>query len=153
MPAKPKLGQNFLNDAQATQRIAAALGDISGQTVVEIGPGQGAITRALAARAAHVLAIELDPHLAVSLRAYLPPDRVTVIEQDVLNFDFAEASKHAGRRLPLAGNLPYYITSPILLARATTGCYPSQCRCTAQSSGFSLCPRARSPRRPMCTPQ
>jgi len=120
MPAKPKLGQNFLNDAQATQRIAAALGDISGQTVVEIGPGQGAITRALAARAAHVLAIELDPHLAVSLRAYLPPDRVTVIEQDVLNFDFAEASKHAGRRLPLAGNLPYYITSPILLKLAAS---------------------------------
>lgn len=118
MPAKPKLGQNLLNDSQAIQRIAAALGDIAGQTIIEIGPGQGAITRALAARAAHVLAIELDHHFAISMRANFPPDRVTVIEQDVLNFDFAAASKTAGRPLPLAGNLPYYITSPILLKLA-----------------------------------
>jgi 16S rRNA (adenine1518-N6/adenine1519-N6)-dimethyltransferase len=120
MPAKPKLGQNFLNDAQAIQRIAAALGDLTGQTVIEIGPGQGAITRALAAKAAHVLAIELDPHLAVSLRAYLPADRLTVLQQDVLNFDFAAAAAAAGRPLPLAGNLPYYITSPILLKLAAS---------------------------------
>jgi len=115
MPAKPKLGQNLLNDSQAIQRIAAALRDIAGQTIIEIGPGQGAITRALAARAAHVLAIELDHHFAISMRANFPPDRVTVIEQDVLNFDFAAASNTAGRPLPLAGNLPYYITSPILM--------------------------------------
>ena len=118
MPAKPKLGQNLLNDIQAIQRIAAALGDISGQTIIEIGPGQGAITHALAARAAHVLAIELDHHFAISMRANFPPDHVTVIEQDVLNFDFAAAAKNAGRPLPLAGNLPYYITSPILLKLA-----------------------------------
>ena len=120
MPAKPKLGQNFLNDTQAIQRIAAAMGDISGQTVVEIGPGQGAITHALVARAAHVLAIELDAHLSISLRAHFPPDRVTVLEQDVLHFDFAAASAAAGRRLPVTGNLPYYITSPILLKLAAS---------------------------------
>jgi len=68
MPAKPKLGQNFLDDAQAVQRIAASLGDLSGRTVIEIGPGAGAITGALAARAAHVLAIELDHDLAAHLR-------------------------------------------------------------------------------------
>lgn len=120
MPAKPKLGQNFLNDTQAIERIAASMGDISGQTVVEIGPGQGAITRALAARAGHVIAIELDPHLAISLRAHFSQERVTVAQEDVLNFDFAAASEAAGHRLPIAGNLPYYITSPILLKLAAS---------------------------------
>jgi len=118
MPTKPKLGQNFLNDAQAVQRIAASLGDLSGRTVVEIGPGAGAITGALAARAAHVLAVELDHDLAAHLRTQFPSDRVTVIGQDVLNFDFAAASAAAGQRLPVAGNLPYGITSQIILKLA-----------------------------------
>jgi 16S rRNA (adenine1518-N6/adenine1519-N6)-dimethyltransferase len=68
MPAKPRLGQNFLNDTQAIERIAGSLGDLSGRTVVEIGPGAGAITSALVARAAHVIAVELDPGLAAHLR-------------------------------------------------------------------------------------
>jgi len=120
MPAKPKLGQNFLNDAQAVQRIASSLGDLSGRTVVEIGPGAGAITGALAARAAHVLAVELDSNLAAHLRTKFPPEKVTIIEQDVLNFDFAAASAAAGQRLPVVGNLPYYITSQILLKLAAS---------------------------------
>jgi len=68
MPIKPKLGQNFLVDSEATQRIAASIGDLAGRTVVEIGPGRGAITSELAARAAHVVAVELDPLLAAALR-------------------------------------------------------------------------------------
>jgi 16S rRNA (adenine1518-N6/adenine1519-N6)-dimethyltransferase len=120
MPAKPKLGQNFLDDAQAVQRIAASLGDLSGRTVIEIGPGAGAITGALAARAAHVLAIELDHDLAAHLRTQFPPDRVTVLSQDVLNFDFATASTAAGERLCVIGNLPYGITSQILLKLAAS---------------------------------
>ena len=121
MPTKPKLGQNFLRDPRAVERIAAALGDLSSSTVVEIGPGEGAITAALAARAAHVLAIELDSVLAAQLRAQFPPDsvtpnRVTIVEQSILHFDFAAAAAEGGgARLPVAGNLPYYITSPILL--------------------------------------
>ncbi len=118
MPAKPKLGQNFLVDAQAAQRIAAALGEIAGRTVVEIGPGRGALTGELNKRAGHVLAIELDRELAVSLRGQFEPERVTVVEQDVLRFDFAAAAAQAGERLRVAGNLPYYITSPILLKLA-----------------------------------
>ncbi len=118
MPTKPKLGQNFLNDAQAVERIANSLGDLSGRTVVEIGPGAGAITRALAARASHVVAVELDHDLAAQLRTEFPSDRVTVVNQDVLNFDFAAASAAAGQRLPVAGNLPYGITSQILLKLA-----------------------------------
>jgi 16S rRNA (adenine1518-N6/adenine1519-N6)-dimethyltransferase len=120
MPAKPKLGQNFLNDSQAIERIAASLGDLSGRTVVEIGPGAGAITGALAAHAAHVLAVELDPYFAAHLRTQFSSDRVTVIQQDVLQFDFAAASATAGERLRVAGNLPYGITSQILLKLAAS---------------------------------
>jgi 16S rRNA (adenine1518-N6/adenine1519-N6)-dimethyltransferase len=118
MPFKPKLGQNFLNDQQAIQRIATAIGDCSGRTVVEIGPGRGAITGSLSARAGRVLAIELDTELASLLRAEFPPERVTVVNEDVLDFDFAAASAEAGERLLVVGNLPYLITSPILLKLA-----------------------------------
>ena len=120
MPSKPRLGQNFLEDANAVQRIANSLGDLTGRTVVEIGPGAGAITGALAARAAHVLAVELDPGLAAHLRTQFDPTRVTVLNQDVLHFDFAAASAAAGHPLCVIGNLPYYITSQILLKLAAS---------------------------------
>jgi len=127
MPAKPKLGQNFLVDTEAMQRIAASIGDLTGRTVVEIGPGRGAITEALAARADHVLAVELDHELALHPRVQFPTNRVTVVEQDVLDFDFekaradfAAASAAAGERLLVVGNLPYGITSPILLKLAAS---------------------------------
>jgi 16S rRNA (adenine1518-N6/adenine1519-N6)-dimethyltransferase len=125
MPAKPKLGQNFLVDTEAIQRIAASIGDLTGRIVVEIGPGRGAITEALAARAAHVVAIELDHELALGLCVQFPPQRVTVVEQDVLHYDFETAraefpaaSTAATERLLVVGNLPYGITSPILLKLA-----------------------------------
>jgi 16S rRNA (adenine1518-N6/adenine1519-N6)-dimethyltransferase len=120
MPLKPKLGQNFLVDGQAAQRIVAALGEIAGRTVVEIGPGRGAITESLAARAGRVLAVELDRDLAAHLRAHFDPVRVEMVEQDVLRFDFAAAAAQAGERLRVAGNLPYAITSPILLKLAAS---------------------------------
>jgi len=120
VPFKSKLGQNFLVDPQAAERIAAALGDLSGRTVVEIGPGRGAITGGLASRAGHVIAVELDRELAAQLRARFAPERVTVIERDVLEFDLDAAASEAGGRLCVAGNLPYYITSPILLKLAAS---------------------------------
>jgi 16S rRNA (adenine1518-N6/adenine1519-N6)-dimethyltransferase len=120
MPSKPRLGQNFLRDTDAIRRIADALGHLDGETVVEIGPGQGAITHALVARAAHVMAVELDSSLAARLRTQFPPDRLTVIEADVLAVDFAALSAQAGKRLIVAGNLPYYITSSILLKLAAS---------------------------------
>ena len=122
MSAKPKLGQNFLRDPKAIQRIAASLGDISNRTVVEIGPGRGAITEHLAAQAKHLIAIELDRELAWTLQERFSPERgfpnVTVVRRDVLEFDFAAAEKDAGQSLLVVGNLPYYITSPILLRLA-----------------------------------
>lgn len=120
MPAKPKLGQNFLIDEAAIERIAASVGDLTGRTVVEIGPGRGAITETLAARAAHLLAVELDHELALRLRVHFPADRVTVFEQDVLTYDLAAASETAGERLLIVGNLPYGITSQILLKLAAS---------------------------------
>jgi 16S rRNA (adenine1518-N6/adenine1519-N6)-dimethyltransferase len=120
MPTKPKLGQNFLVDEQAARRIVAALGDIAGRTVVEIGPGRAAITESLAERAGNVVAVEFDRELATALRERFDPARVAVVEQDVLRFDFAAAAAEAGKKLRVAGNLPYAITSPILLKLAAS---------------------------------
>jgi dimethyladenosine transferase len=122
MPAKSKLGQNFLRDANAVERIVDALGDITSTTVVEIGPGHGAITGALAARARRLVAVEIDHDLAIGLRVRFSPETVTIIEQDVLTFDFAAACAkyNEGRPLRIVGNLPYYITSPILLKLAAS---------------------------------
>lgn len=120
MQKKPKLGQNFLVDESAVERIAAALGEIAGRTVVEIGPGRGAITEALAERAGRLTAIELDHALALQLRVRFDATNVTVAEQDVLRFDFAAAARQAGGKLRVAGNLPYYLTSPILLKLAAS---------------------------------
>jgi 16S rRNA (adenine1518-N6/adenine1519-N6)-dimethyltransferase len=118
MPTKSKLGQNFLRDQGAIARIVAALGDVSEQSVIEIGPGEGAITRALCERAGHVTAIEVDHELAIRLKAFYPAEKLTVVEQDVLEFDFAAVAAQSGQKLVVAGNLPYYITSPILLKLA-----------------------------------
>jgi 16S rRNA (adenine1518-N6/adenine1519-N6)-dimethyltransferase len=119
MAAKPKLGQNFLRDTQAIQRIVAALGDLSTRAVVEIGPGKGAITERLASQAKSLIAIELDRELAWNLQERFLSEKgfpsVSVTRQDVLQFDFAAAAKEAGQPLLVVGNLPYYITSPILL--------------------------------------
>jgi 16S rRNA (adenine1518-N6/adenine1519-N6)-dimethyltransferase len=113
MIQKSKLGQNFLNDEAAIARIAAAVGAVAGRTVVEIGPGMGAITESLAARAGRLVAVEYDHQLAIRLKVHFG-ERVEVIEEDVLKFDFAHAAVEAGQRLAVVGNLPYYITSPIL---------------------------------------
>jgi len=124
---KPKLGQHFLVDDSAARRIVDALGDVSQGTVLEIGPGQGVLTSLLAKRARRLIAIELDRVLAAQLRmkfALYP--NVEVIEGDVLAVDFSTlfgpkpgASRPGLVQVPepvqVVGNLPYYITSDILL--------------------------------------
>jgi 16S rRNA (adenine1518-N6/adenine1519-N6)-dimethyltransferase len=124
---KPKLGQNFLSDPAATKQIVEALGDISQSTVVEIGPGRGALTRALAVRAGHLIAVELDRVLAAQLRMqYATLGTVEIIEADVLTVDFPtmlgirtgplrDLRPTARSKAKVVGNLPYYITSDILL--------------------------------------
>jgi 16S rRNA (adenine1518-N6/adenine1519-N6)-dimethyltransferase len=118
MPQKqkrPRLGQNFLVNVQARATIADALGDVSQRTVVEIGPGRGAITGILAKRARRLIAIELDREMAPRLREqFAQQEQVKIVEQDVLRVDF-EALRAGDERLAVIGNLPYYITSEILL--------------------------------------
>jgi 16S rRNA (adenine1518-N6/adenine1519-N6)-dimethyltransferase len=109
---KPKLGQNFLIDPAAGAAIVSALGNISLSTVVEIGPGTGAVTKLLASRAARLIAIELDRELTLHLRAQFPA--LQIVEADVLTVDFAVLLEE-DEKLLVVGNLPYYITSPILL--------------------------------------
>ena len=125
MPRKSRLGQNFLVDQQAIRRIVAAAGDCSNRTVIEIGPGKGAITRELAAKAEHLVALEVDPELAARLSSTFDPaaagqagSNVRIETIDVLSFDFMAAAADTGQRLVVVGNLPYYITSPILLKLA-----------------------------------
>jgi 16S rRNA (adenine1518-N6/adenine1519-N6)-dimethyltransferase len=123
VPPKSELGQNFLRDEQAIRRLVAALGDCSGRTLVEIGPGRGAITHQLLARAEKVIALEVDETLAAELANELAEAdsagaKVVVETGDVLAFDFKAASLSAAQPLIVVGNLPYYITSPILMKLA-----------------------------------
>ena len=112
---KPKLGQNFLVDDAARHAIAAALGDISERTVIEIGPGHGAITDLLAPKAKRLIALELDRALAAELTfRFREQPNVTIIETDVLETDLAALIGDSGTA-DVIGNLPYYITSDILL--------------------------------------
>lgn len=113
---RPKLGQNFLVSATAQAAIVDALGDLSARTVVEIGPGRGAITVLLAARAARLVAVELDRELAPRLRAeFAGRESVSILEGDVLETDFTALRAGQDEKLLVVGNLPYAITSEILL--------------------------------------
>jgi 16S rRNA (adenine1518-N6/adenine1519-N6)-dimethyltransferase len=110
----PKLGQNFLVDDAARHAIADALGDTTDRTVIEIGPGHGAITSILAARCRRLIAIEIDPALAAELRfRFREQPHVEIVQADVLQTDFAALVSPSGAA-DVVGNLPYYITSPIL---------------------------------------
>jgi 16S rRNA (adenine1518-N6/adenine1519-N6)-dimethyltransferase len=124
---KPKLGQNFLTDPSAAKRIVDALGDVSNRTVIEIGPGRGMLTDFLVRRARKVIGIELDRVLAAQLRMhYATLKNVEVLESD---FVTVEWTSMVGRRpgplhdlrptqpetVDIVGNLPYYVTSDIVL--------------------------------------
>jgi len=99
----------------ACRSIVEALGNLSGRTVVEIGPGKGAITELLVSRAGRLIAIELDRELAPRLRErFAGRETVTVIEDDVLRVDLSALAR-PGEKLLVVGNLPYYMTSDILL--------------------------------------
>jgi 16S rRNA (adenine1518-N6/adenine1519-N6)-dimethyltransferase len=123
----PKLGQNFLADRRTAEKIVAALGDVSRGTVVEIGPGRGVLTGLLAARTGKLIAIELDRVLAAQLRMkYAAWPNVEIIEGDILKIDLGTVlGPRPGALAGLApappqpaqviGNIPYYITSDILL--------------------------------------
>lgn len=109
---RKRFGQHFLSDTRVLDSIADALGDLSERTVIEIGPGRGALTDRLAARARRLVAIEVDRDLVQHLRArYADRPHVEIVEGDVLQSNLAEL---AGGPYVLAGNVPYYITTPII---------------------------------------
>ncbi len=124
---KPKMGQHFLASEDLASRVVDALGDVSQSTVLEIGPGRGIMTGLLARRARRLIAVELDRVMAAQLRLKFGMARnVEIIEADVLAIDFDSLfGPKPGLSRPgidlkpepvkVVGNLPYYITSDILL--------------------------------------
>ena len=116
-PTRKSLGQHFLTDRRILARIADALHLTGGETVLEIGPGRGALTDLLAERAGRLIAIEYDRALAELLRQrYARRNNVLVAEADVLTVSLGELA--AGPYV-LVGNVPYYITTPILFHALT----------------------------------
>ena len=124
---KPRMGQHFLTSEPAALRIVEALGDVAQATVLEIGPGRGALTEILAQRAQRLIAVELDRVLSAQLRMKfsLQPN-VEIIEGDILKIELdtvfgpkpgtlRPGLNFAPEPARVVGNLPYYITSDILL--------------------------------------
>ena len=107
---RKRFGQCFLVDPHYVARIVDAIAPRASDNLVEIGPGQAALTRPLIAAAGHVTAIEIDRDLAADLAAEFAPGALTLHVADALDFDFAAL----GASLRVVGNLPYNISSPLL---------------------------------------
>ena len=108
--AKKRFGQHFLTDHHYIARIVSAIAPRQDDTLIEIGPGPGAITEPLSEMLDHLHAVEVDRDLAAALRARFPADKFTLHETDVLSFDFSIL----GPRFRAVGNLPYNISTPFL---------------------------------------
>jgi 16S rRNA (adenine1518-N6/adenine1519-N6)-dimethyltransferase len=109
---RKRFGQHFLTDRRSLERIVEALDPQPDDTVVEIGPGRGALTSLLAARCRRLIAVEIDRDLVKLLQQQFPDQpSVEIVEGDALEMDWAAM---AGGRYLLAGNLPYYITTPLI---------------------------------------
>ena len=119
-----KFGQNFLIDTHVLERIIEAAGITKDDFVLEIGPGIGTMTQYLCENAREVTAVEIDqnliPILADTLSAY---DNVTVINEDILKLDIVKLAeeKNAGKPIKVVANLPYYITTPIIMGLFESG--------------------------------
>jgi 16S rRNA (adenine1518-N6/adenine1519-N6)-dimethyltransferase len=109
--ARKRFGQNFLHDRHWIERIAKAVNATEGDDIVEIGPGQAALTRELIAGAGKVRAVEIDRDLAAWLKETFPKS-LSLIEADALTLDWTQVAKN--NNLRVVGNLPYNISSPLL---------------------------------------
>ena len=107
-------GQNFLHDRHWIERIARSIDPKPGDELIEIGPGQAALTREVVSLAGHETAVEIDRDLAAFLRTQFTPEELTLIEADALTLDWKTVLP--GKRLRVLGNLPYNISSPLLFA-------------------------------------
>lgn len=116
MRPKKSLGQNFLRDGSVIDRIVEALDISVGDTVIEIGPGRGALTEKLVSTGSTVIAIEIDRELVPVLRTQFHFDaNFQVIEADILEYDLGDLLEGLDpEKTKLVGNLPYYISTPII---------------------------------------
>ena len=113
-----KFGQNFLIDTHVLEKIIAAAGVTKDDCVLEIGPGIGTMTQYLAESARHVIAVEIDQNLIPILKDTLSAyENVTVINKDILKVDIQALAQeyNGGRPIKVVANLPYYITTPIIM--------------------------------------
>lgn len=113
--ARKRFGQNFLHDQSVIQRIIDAINPQRDDHLLEIGPGQAALTRPLADSGARLDCVELDRDLADFLqKQFNNRDNVTIIQQDILKFDLASLTDGESRTLRVIGNLPYNISTPVM---------------------------------------
>jgi len=113
-----RFGQNFLIDGNVVEKIVREAGVIKDDFVLEIGPGIGTMTQLLCENAREVAAVEIDTNLIPILKETLAPyDNVTVINEDILKVDIPALAqeKNGGRPIKVVANLPYYITTPIIM--------------------------------------
>lgn len=120
--AKKSLGQHWLNDRLALESIIEAAELDSDDTVLEIGPGLGSLTRKLVKRAGSVVAVELDPELAKRLRTEIAAENLEIIEADILAFDISQLPKD----FKVVANIPYYLTSHLLRVLTESSNAPSK---------------------------
>lgn len=107
---RKRFGQNFLEDRTVVERIISAIHPVPGETLVEIGPGLGALTAPLLDRVKQLHVIEIDRDIVATLRRRFGPERLVIHQGDVLDFDL----EALGSELRVIGNLPYNISTPIL---------------------------------------
>ena len=107
---RKRFGQHFLHDPWVLSRIVDAIAPQAGDALVEIGPGEGALTRPLLARIPSLTAVEIDRDLATALVAEFLPERLRVIVADALDYDFSALPTG----LRVVGNLPYNVSTPLL---------------------------------------
>lgn len=112
---RKSLGQHFLIDDNIARNIVRDLQLSPNDVVVEIGPGRGALTKHVAPRVRKLVAVEVDARAVEELRAQVRFPNTEVVHQDFLEFDLVGLSKHEGQRLRLIGNIPYNLTSEIIL--------------------------------------
>ena len=119
---KKKFGQNFLSDGNLLEGIVTDSGVDQNTTVVEVGPGAGALTKRLAKHAKNVVAFEVDQDLEEPLATNLAGiDNVKIVFKDFMQVDSSELEQLAGRNFAVVANLPYYITSPLITKFLTCG--------------------------------
>ena len=119
---RKKLGQHFLVDTHVVDKIIAAA-KLSGEDcVLEVGPGPGGLTQVLLQHAGHVIAVELDKQLIPVLTSLFPDDNITIIQGDILKIDLPGIlAPYAHCPIKVVANLPYYITTPVILYLLESG--------------------------------